>query len=53
MATTNRDRITRGLDLLRDGLKPFVERELKAKHTNNWRDGDSRRTSGPQPRQGR
>ena len=37
MAITNRDRITRGLDLLRDGLKPFVERELKAKHAGNWR----------------
>jgi predicted AAA+ superfamily ATPase len=37
MAITNRDRITRGLDLLRDGLKPFVERELKAKHAANWR----------------
>ena len=28
MATTNRDRINRTLDLLRDGLGPFVEREL-------------------------
>ena len=28
MATTNRDRINRALDLLRDGLGPFVEREL-------------------------
>ncbi|MGH7615815.1 MAG: Swt1 family HEPN domain-containing protein, partial [Gemmatimonadaceae bacterium] len=37
MAMTNRDRITRGLDLLRDGVKPFVERELKAKHATNWR----------------
>jgi predicted AAA+ superfamily ATPase len=37
MATTNRDRITRGLDLLRDGLKPFVERELHAKHKANWK----------------
>ncbi len=28
MATTNRDRINRTLDLLREGLGPFVEREL-------------------------
>lgn len=37
MAITNRDRVTRGLDILRDGLKPFVERELKAKHSASWR----------------
>jgi len=36
VAITNRDRITRGLDLLRDGLQPFVERELKSKHGDGW-----------------
>ena len=36
MAITNRDRVTRGLDLLRDGLQPFVERELKSKYGDRW-----------------
>ena len=36
MAITNRDRVTRGLDLLRDGLQPFVERELRSKHGEPW-----------------
>ncbi len=31
MALTNRDRVQRGLDLLRAGLTPYVERELKAR----------------------
>jgi anti-sigma factor RsiW len=30
MAITNRDRISRALDYLRDGLTPFVEQELEA-----------------------
>jgi len=36
MATTNRDRIQRMLDRLRDGLAPFVERELKAALGEGW-----------------
>ncbi|MGE0441432.1 MAG: Swt1 family HEPN domain-containing protein [Gemmatimonadales bacterium] len=36
MATTNRDRVGKALELLRDGLKPFVERELRAKHGDRW-----------------
>ena len=31
MAISNKDRISRALDLLREGLTPFVERELKAR----------------------
>lgn len=34
MAITNHDRIGKTLELLRDGLKPFVERELKAKYAD-------------------
>lgn len=30
MAITNHERVGKALDLLRDGLRPFVERELKA-----------------------
>ena len=31
MATTNHERVGKSLDLLRDGLRPFVERELRAR----------------------
>ena len=30
MAITNYERVGKALDLLKDGLRPFVERELKA-----------------------
>lgn len=36
MATTNYDRVGKALELLRDGLRPFVERELAAKHGKYW-----------------
>ena len=36
MAITNRDRIGRMLDQLRDGLAPFVERELKGRLGDDW-----------------
>jgi len=36
MAKTNHVRIGEGLDLLNDGLQPFVERELKAHYDKKW-----------------
>jgi len=36
VAITNHERVGKALDLLRDGLRPFVERELKAKHGPKW-----------------
>src|SRR3990172_375073 len=36
MAISNADRVGKALGLLRDGLKPFVERELKAHHGDRW-----------------
>src|SRR3984885_10078525 len=36
MATTNHERVGKALDLLKEGLLPFVERELKAKHSQLW-----------------
>src|SRR5690242_2442883 len=36
MAITNYDRVGKGLELLRDGLRPFVTRELQAKHGVYW-----------------
>ena len=36
MAITNHERVGKALDLLRAGLAPFVERELKAKLGKDW-----------------
>src|ERR1039458_427638 len=36
MAITNHERVGKALELLRDGLTPFVERELKAQHAQLW-----------------
>ena len=38
MATTNHERVGKALDLLRDGLKPFVEREMRTQHSQLWFD---------------
>ncbi len=38
MAITNRERIGKALDLLNEGLRPFVERELKGVHGDKWED---------------
>jgi len=36
MAISNHERVGKALDLLRDGLAPFVERELKEKYGAQW-----------------
>ncbi len=36
MAITNRERVGKALDILNDGLLPFVERELKAVYADRW-----------------
>ncbi len=38
MAITNHERVGKALDLLKDGLRPFVERELKAQYQQRWFD---------------
>ena len=38
MAITNHERVGKALDLLKDGLQPFVEREMKAQHSQMWLD---------------
>jgi len=35
MATSNHDRVGNALGLLRDGLRPFITREVKA-HGGRW-----------------
>ena len=36
MAVSNHERVGKALDLLKDGLRPFVEREMKAQHAQLW-----------------
>ncbi len=36
MAITNQERVAKALDLLKEGLAPFVERELKATDAQGW-----------------
>lgn len=36
MAITNYERVGKVLNLLKDGLRPFVERELKAQYQQGW-----------------
>ncbi len=36
MAVSNRDRVGKALELLNKGLRPFIERELKAAHGSSW-----------------
>lgn len=36
MAITNHERVGKALDLIKEGLLPFVERELKAEHAQAW-----------------
>jgi predicted AAA+ superfamily ATPase len=38
MAITNHERVGKVLDLLREGLKPFVEREMRTQHSQLWFD---------------
>jgi len=38
MAITNHERVGKSLDLLRDGLRPFVEREMKLIYKEAWED---------------
>jgi len=36
MAITNHERVGKSLELLKSGLGPFVERELKARYGAGW-----------------
>ena len=36
MAITNYDRVAKAMDLLKDGLRPFIERELEAQYGKYW-----------------
>ncbi|SDR39062.1 Predicted ATPase, AAA+ superfamily [Rhizobiales bacterium GAS113] len=36
MAISNHERVGRALELLKEGLRPFVERELKTYHGDRW-----------------
>ena len=36
MAITNHERVGKALELLKEGLRPFVEREMKTQHAQLW-----------------
>jgi len=36
MAITNQERVGKAMELLKEGLQPFVEREMKAQHAQRW-----------------
>ena len=36
MAISNHERVGKALNLLKDGLRPFVEREMQAFYRSNW-----------------
>ena len=36
MAITNKERVGRALDTLREGLYPFVEREMRSVYRDKW-----------------
>ncbi len=36
MALSNLDRVNKGLDLLRKGLYPYIEKEMKAEYKKFW-----------------
>lgn len=36
MAITNHERVGKALELLKDGLRPFIERELKSQYQQGW-----------------
>ncbi|MBN1365905.1 MAG: DUF499 domain-containing protein [Syntrophaceae bacterium] len=48
MAITNYERVGKALELLKDGLIPFVERELKAQHSQQWIEVAKTSVSDPQ-----
>ena len=51
MAITNSERVGKALDLLKEGLRPYVERELKATYKDRWL--DTARPSFPDWQQGK
>src|SRR2546429_9528143 len=36
MAQTNRERLTGAFDILSEGLKPFIEREMRSAYRERW-----------------
>jgi predicted AAA+ superfamily ATPase len=50
MAISNHERVGKALDLVKDGLVPFVERELKSQHAQLWLD-EARAAVAPQQAQ--
>lgn len=37
MALSNQERVGKAMDLLRDGLNPFIEREMRSRFGDTWK----------------
>src|SRR5438094_9490538 len=48
MALSNHERVGKALELLKDGLRPFIEREMKAHHAQLWFEQAKESVSGSQ-----
>ena len=48
MAITNHERVGKALELLKDGVAPFLERELKSEYQQRWFDEVKTRLSPQQ-----
>src|SRR5436309_5061412 len=48
MAITNHERVGKAMELLKQGLQPFVEREMKAQHAQRWFEEARDSVSDPQ-----
>ena len=51
MATTNHERVGKAMELLKQGLVPFVERELKNEYSDRWFERAREAVSESQARQ--
>src|SRR5450759_255942 len=49
MATSNHERVGRALELVKEGIRPFVERELKAQYQQLWLEQLKQSTVPQQP----
>lgn len=49
MALSNHERVGKALDLLRAGLRPFVEREMKAMYSGAWKNKVDEILAGTKP----
>src|SRR4051794_37205218 len=50
MPQTNQERVNTGMELLRQGLQPFIERELREAYGESWREKAKQSIGNPEAR---